>query len=131
MTRTPARWVRLSADPSDPTQPHPTDRVLHEDGPMLWIGPEGDGHAWHTDLSRPLVGESPLRGELWISELGEQRLAPDGLSRWWPPAGLWLLALEEWALTSGYAYPPPPMIDSDGDGVPDDQDADPYDLLVQ
>lgn len=139
--RPPARWVRVAADPADSSQPDQTNLVLDiEIGPLLWTGPQGDGHCWHTDLTRPLAGED-ARGVTWWSDLGEVRRAdpaavyPDigtgDLIRWWPPAGPWLLAREDWALVNGYTYPPPPIVDSDGDGVPDDVDADPYDPTIQ
>jgi len=139
--RGPERWVMVPADPADPSYPHQTNKTLSPSGPSLWIGPQGEGRFWRTDLTRPLDGDNP-RGTTWTSELGEVRVADvnaiypnlgsGDLVRWFPNPGPWLLALEQLAFDGGYLpWEPPPSVDSDGDGVPDDQDADPYDPTVQ
>jgi len=127
--RTPARWVRIPALAANPTVADSNNKVINGDGPFIWIGPEGAGNWWRTDLARPLEGEDPV-GTTWTNELNETRHAPADLNRWWPNPGLWLCCLEAWALANGYAYPQPPL-DTDGDGTPDEYDSSPNDPLVQ
>ena len=103
MERPPVSWVMVRAS-AGTAVPDPDRRTIHGDSPILWIGPVGDGVAWHTDLTRPLVGDDPI-GVVWVSDLGEVRRAPEDLSRWWPVGGEgWVLCLESWALGNGYVY---------------------------
>jgi hypothetical protein len=112
------RWVPISEDLDDRTIPPGTC--------IVWAGPTGDGTRWQTDRDAPLSG----RGIVWTSETGAVCTAPGEVTRWWPAQACWMMR-EDDALAQGWAYPPPEQPDSDGDGVPDDQDPDPSDPDVQ
>ena len=87
------------------------------DGPYMWDGPQPGSGVWKTDDG----------GRTWKSAKTEEVFAG---TRYDPGNGCGLIAVDDMA-TEGYSWPPPPQQDSDGDGVPDDQDADPNDSAVQ
>lgn len=91
-------------------------------GPILWRGPGGEGNLWTPNDD----------GTVYTSELNEVRTAPDDFDQWTLGS---VMALAAYAAEQGYTVReqphPPQEPDSDGDGVPDSQDADPYDPNVQ
>lgn len=85
------------------------------DGPYLWEGPPPGSGVWETRDG----------GRTWTSTKTQEVF---GGTRYDPGGGCGLLAVDDMA-AEGYAWPQPP--DSDGDGVPNPWDADPYDPTVQ
>lgn len=109
-------WVSMSEDYQSVTG-----------GAWMWRGPDGTGHVWSPGNE----------GMTYTSEIGEVSIAPDDHDQWMPYGVPEPLALRSWTDSLGLIIPPPPYqgppddVDSDGDGVPDSQDADPNDPTVQ